>query len=85
MNRYSRLQHLTQETLQESDKRTRKCHVQKRLEVSSQSHRHIFKSGPTKETIEFRKHESGESMTRVPFHSFVGGGGVFRSLRLENC
>ena len=33
-NRYNKVTHLTQDTLRESDKSTRKRHIQKRLEVS---------------------------------------------------
>ena len=69
------ISHLTQDILWESDKSKRKPHLQKRLEISSQGHRRVFKSGPTEEP------SSAEGTRGVSFHPLVRG---FGSLTREN-
>ena len=62
------------DTLWESYKSTRKRHIQKCLEVHSQGHRRVSKSGPTEATIKYQRHEGvGGGVTRgVSFHPYKG-------------
>ena len=51
-NRYNQVPDLTKDSLWERDKITRKRRIEKRLGVSSQGRRPVFKSGPTEETTD---------------------------------
>ena len=64
--------HLTQNILWESDKRTRKRHIQERLEGQPRLRPSpCIPNGPTEETIECRRHERVESTRGVSFHPIV--------------
>ena len=64
--------HLTQNTLWESVKRTRKRHIQKRFEGQPRLRAvAVYHNGPTEETIECRRHERVESTRGVSFHPIV--------------
>ena len=72
MNWYNQVPHPNQDNLWESDKSTRKRHIQKPLEVSSQGRCHVFESGPTEEIIQCRRGQEAYHSTL----SLVGFGGL---------